>query len=302
MTRKISALMGWLIFCLPAWAVDRELVSLSDGIASESNRLKNATYRKSYAGEKNDDEIIESLRRLRLMIRAYEKQIGLPGPPPIPVPVIDNTQIGTSSPVKDGYSVLYTDAETRKRPYRTIKIEHISGNSYIRLRDIKIVSARGQTHIFNAGGGKFYLGDTYEIELPEPLRIGEISVRVQHRTGGLRISGDLALIPIALPTVIELGVSNGVKDGNASLNTQPTHRPLRFRKLRFQHTGGDEYIRLHDLRITTVNDTIISMDIPKRKLYPSGVYEVELPKPLQIKNVLLRVQHRTAGLRITAIR
>ena len=302
MMRTICTLMGCLIFCLPAWAVDRELVSLSDGIANESNRLKNATYRKSFVGEKNDAEIIESLRRLRLMIRAYEKQIGLPVPPPIRVPVIDDTQIGTSSPVKDGYSVLYTDAETRKRRYRTIKIEHVSGNSYIRLRDIKIVSARGRTHIFNAGGGKFYLGDTYEIELTEPIQVGEISVRVQHRTGGLRISGDLALIPIALPTVIELGVSNGVKDGNASLNTQPIHRPLRFRKLRFQHTGGDEYVRLHDLRITTVNDTIISMDILKQKLYPAGVHEIELPRPLQIKNILLRVQHRTAGLRITAIR
>jgi len=123
------------------------------------------------------------------MIRAYEKQIGLPVPPRVPVPVIDKTHIGTSSGIKDGYSVLYTDVETRKRRYRTIKIEHFSGDSYIRLRDIKIVSARRGTLLFNAGGGKFYLGDTYEIELPEPLHLSEISVRVQHRTSGLRITG-----------------------------------------------------------------------------------------------------------------
>jgi hypothetical protein len=302
MKRTLIALLGWLIFCVPAGAVDRELVSLSDGIAHESNRLKNATYRKSYAGETNDDEIIASLRRLRLLIRAYEKQIGLPAPPRVPVPIIDNTQIGTSSGIKDGYSVLYTDAETRKHRYRTIKIEHVSGDSYIRLREIKIVSARRGTLLFNAGGGKFYLGNTYEIELPEPLHISEISVRVQHRTGGLKISGDLAPIPVALPTVIELGISNGVKDGNANLNTQLPHRLLRIRKLRFQHTGGDEYIRLHDLRITTVNGTVITIEPPKRKLYPSGVFEIELPRPLQIKNINLRVQHRTSGLRITGIR
>ena len=302
MMRTIRTLMGCLLFCLPAWAADQELVSLSDGIANEYNRLKNVTYRKSFAGEKTDAEIIESLRRLRLMIGAYEKQMGLSAPPTIRVPVIDDTQIGTTSPIKDGFSVLYTDAETRKRRYRSLKIEHRSGNSYIRIRDIKIVSARGQTHVFNAGGGKFYLGDIYEIELPEPLPIGEISIRVQHRTDGLRISGDLALEPVNLPTEIELGVSNGVKDGNASLNTKPLHRPLQFRKLRFQHTGGDEYVRLHDLQITTVNDTIITMEMPNRKLYPSGVHEIELPRSLQIKNILLRVQHRTSGLRITGIR
>lgn len=310
--RTISALIGWLIFCTPAFAVDRELVSLADGIADESNRLRNATYRKSFAGEHTDDEIIESLYRIKLMIRAYEEQLRPPKPPivlppkaptvPPPVPAIDKTYIGTSSPVKDGDSTLYTEADVRKRLYRTIKIEHVSGERYIRIRDVKITSAKGQTHLFNAGGGKFHLGDTYEIELPRPMHISEISIRVQHRTGGLKLSGDLAPEPVVLPTVIELGVSNGVKDGSTTLNTQPPHRKLRFRKLQFQHTGGDEYIRLGGLEITTVNDTKITMDVPRKKLYPNKALEIELPRPMHIKTIQLRVQHRTAGLRISAIR
>lgn len=55
--------------------------------------------------------------------------------------------------------------------------------------EIKVVTARDRKLLFNADGGKFYVGDTYEIELPEPVHIAEIAVHVQHHTDGLTLTG-----------------------------------------------------------------------------------------------------------------
>ncbi len=296
MGRKWMIIAGWLRVCAIAWAGDPELAALSDGIVREANRLKEASYLKAYRDEPTDTEMAESLRQLKILIGRLEEKCGsMPveaGPP----------LLGTTTAVKDGFAVLYTDAEQRRLRFDRIKVEHISGDFYVRLRDIKIVTDRGDTLVFQAGAGKFYLGDSYEIELPRPLRISEINVRVQHFTGGLRITGSVVPEAPPLPTVFDLGVTNGIKDGIVVLNTKTDHRDMPIRKLRFAHTGGDEYIRFGQVQVTTVEGGVIVLEVPAAKLYPYAVREIELPRPVRIRSVQMYVQHRTEGLLISAVR
>ena len=74
------------------------------------------------------------------------------------------------------------------------------------MREIKVVTVRGRKLLFNAGGGKFYLGETYEIKLSEPVHIAESAVHVQHPTEGLTLTGDPLPLPPDLPTVVELAL------------------------------------------------------------------------------------------------
>lgn len=299
MTRLVITLLV-MATTHPLAAGEPDISALSDAIVNEANLLKSAAYRKSFHNEPSDKELVESLLRLKRLVANMEGQLGLSTVPA--APPIDFTQLGVTTPAKDGYGVHYTDTEFRKRQYRAIKIEHTSGSEYIRMREIKVVTARGRKLLFNAGGGKFYVGDTFEIELPEPVHIAEIAVHVQHHTDGLTLIGDPLPLPPALPTVVELGVTNGVKDGHASFFTEDPQRDLAVRKLLITHTGGDEYVRLYDLTLVNTDNHIININLPGGKVRQNRTLEIELPHPMYLKSVRMKVQHRTYGLIIGAVR
>ncbi|MCP4712839.1 MAG: hypothetical protein GY869_29790, partial [Planctomycetes bacterium] len=187
-------------------------------------------------------------------------------------------------------------------PFRKIKFEHVAGDEYVRFGRIEIINTKGETLPFHGGGGKFSPGTEFEVALARPEFISEIRIRVQHRTFGIRVTGTPAPPPVVLPTVMELGRTNGVKGGPAILNTQLEHRRIRYRKLMLKHTGGDEYVRLRDLVITTVEGVKISIEVPAGKYDINRVLEVNLPEPVLIKSVSVRVQHRTLGIAVTGVR
>ena len=295
----------------PVWAGDAELAALSDELLKESQNLWRQTYKTMYTHEKNEAEMAETIDALKALIEAYQRQAGFITAPPlcgviqggVEKPIgLDQRYLGMSSGVKDGMSVFYTDERTRKIPYRKIKVEHITGDVYVRFKHIKVITARGREYEFDAGRGKFYLGNGFEVELPHPAFISEIRVHVQHRTGGLRITGQPAPKPIELPTVVKMGVTNGVKDGYAVLHTTELHRKVRFRKLRIKNIGGDEYVRLREVQVTTISGREIVLEVRRVKFQPNDVMELDLPKAVHIKSVKIKVQHRVAGLAIEGVR
>ncbi|GEM_PF-2048512 len=304
-----------------AWCGDAELLVLSDELLSESQALWMETHKQAYGGQGDKVAVRESLASLKALIRAYEKQAGIRDEAAEAaarrqrelerqralereqaLAELDRRYLGMTLPTKDGVAVFYTDERTRRIAYRTIRVEHTSGNAYVRLHSIEVITAKGKVYEYALKGGKFYLGDGYEVVLERPARISEVRVRVQHRTEGLRITGEPAPEPVALPTVVELGTSNGVKDGYAALELKGVHRQVRFRKLRLLNRGGDEYVRLRKLEVTTGRGEVLALEVGPGKVRPGDVMEVELDKIVHIRSLRVYVQHRTAGLEVEGVR
>ena len=311
MLQRIMTIFVVVAVSSSVWAGDAEMMALSDELLAEAQNLWRRTHAQVYSGQRNAAELRANLAALRSLVGAYEKQVGIgsvPVPPPVeqPVlpqpPVIDRRYLGMSSPAKDGEAVLYTDARTRGIRYRKINIEHAAGSAHVRIHRITVVTAAGKQLVFEAGGGKYFLGDRYEVELPRPAFISEIRVHVQHQTGGLRITGEPAPEPVALPTVITLGTTNGVKDGYAVLNTTRPHRKVAFRKLRIKNIGGDKYVRLGSVEVHTVGDKTIMVPVNGGKFRPGDVMEIELPRAVRIKSLQAYVQHRVSGLEVEGVR
>ena len=312
MFKKIT-FIGILLLSATVWAGDAEKIVLSDEILSEAQNLFRQSHKNVYARENTKDQMIESLAALKALVRAYEKQLSIkivppPGTEPIP-PVVQQpdappppTYLGVTSSAKGSDAVYYTDQRTRKIPYRKIRVEHLSGNAHVRLHIITVITTAGRQYEFKPGGGKFYLGDGYEVELARPEFLSEIRVRVQHYTGGLRVTGLPAPKPVQLPTVIDLGTTSSADGSFANLNTRDLHRKVRFRKLRFKNTGGEEYIRFSLVEITTLAGEIITITTPRSKVRPGETLEIDLLQPIHIRSIRARVQHRTIGLRIQGVR
>ncbi|MBN2210722.1 MAG: hypothetical protein JW709_04930 [Sedimentisphaerales bacterium] len=311
---KMTWIMLVMLFCsvVPAWAADQDLADLADDIVEQANRLKKIAYQKTYLNHHTDPEITQTLKQLELLIAACENELRQPiarpeppRPPDAPRPPHplgpETHNIGNTSAADDSAAVLYTDAEMRKVPFRKLIIEHLGGARYIRMGEVKVVAVDGEVFKFNAGGGKFYPGDQFEIELPKPAQISEVSILVQHQTTGLQITGQAARLKPDLPTLVDLGVSGGIKDGISSLSLSKQHRRLDLRKLQLRHTGGDEFIRLGNLEVVTNDDQVVTLSVPYGKLRPDDTLEVELPRPLNIKAVRVYVQHRTNGISIAGV-
>jgi hypothetical protein len=296
MVRRMSLVMVLVFLCSGVGAEDTELIWIADRMVKEADSRKRATLDKIYFEENTDEEVMQSLQKLTLLLRRYKQKFTGREEGP------GQVQLGVTNGVKDGDAVLYFDSQMRQKRLRRIQIAHVSGDEYVRFRGITIVPVEGPTVLFNAGGGKFYLGDTYEIELDEPLRIRELRVRVQHQTRGLQITGMEAPKPPELPAFIELGRTNAVKDGNAVLHTDRRHRKVLFRKLIVKHVEGDEYVRLVLPQLTTTGGSEIPLQVSYQRLHTGEAHEIELPRPLSIRSIQVYVQHRTEGLLITGIR
>ncbi|MBN2377843.1 MAG: hypothetical protein JXD22_15710 [Sedimentisphaerales bacterium] len=302
-----------LLLTATAWAGDAEKIALSDEILSEAQNLFRQTHKNVYAHQNTKDQMIESLASLKALVHAYEMQLNIkivPPPPAEPNPPVvlqpdappPPTYLGLTSPAKDSNSVYYTDQRTRKIPYQKIRVEHTSGDAYVRMHTITVISTSGRQYEFNVGGGKFYLGDGYEVDLARPEFISEIRVHIQHQTGGLRITGLPAPIPAQLPTVIDLGTTSAADDGYATLNTRDIYRNVKFRKLQLKNTGGEEYIRCYTVQINTFTNESITITTPQTKVRPGETLEIDLPHPVQIRSLSAHVQHRTTGLQVQGIR
>jgi len=310
---KINLMLKYVVLVLligfmgrPAAADDKILIWITNDIIKEAQKLQQETLEKTLENRPVNPEIIATLDRMQLLLNQYRQVLAdadkvVVIEPVIVKPPIGLVHLGTTAGTKDSNAVIFTNAVTRKIPFRKIKFEHIAGDAYVRFGRIEIINTNGQTLGFHAGGGKFTPNDVFEIELERPEFISEIRIRVQHRTFGVRISG-APPPPVVLPTVMELGRTNGVKDGPAILNTRLEHRKIRYRKLMLKHTGGDEYVRLRALEITKVDGTKIVIDIPAGKFDLNGVLEINLPEPILIKSVSIRVQHRTLGIAVTGVR
>ena len=311
---KIDLMLKYVVLVLligfmgrPAAADDKILIWITNDIIKEAQKLQQATLEKTLENRPVNLEINATLDRMQLLLNQYRQVLAdadkvVVIEPVIVKPPIGLVHLGTTAGTKDSDAVIFTNAATRKIPFRKIKFEHVAGDAYVRFGRIEIINTKGQTLPFHAGGGKFTPNDPFEIELERPEFISEIRIRVQHQTFGIRISGTPAPPPIVLPTVMELGRTNGVKDGPAILNTRLEHRKIRYRKLMLKHTGGDEYVRLRALEITTVDGTKIAIDIPAGKFDLNEVLEINLPEPILIKSVSVRVQHRTLGIAVTGVR
>ncbi|MCP4712357.1 MAG: hypothetical protein GY869_27360, partial [Planctomycetes bacterium] len=277
---------------------DKILIWITNDIIKEAQKLQQATLEKTLENRPSNAEINATLDRLQLMLNQYRRTLAegdkvvVIEEPVIVKPPTNLVHLGTTAGAKDSDAVIFTDAATRRIPFRKIKFEHVAGDEYVRFGRIEIINTKGETLGFHGGGGKFTPGTEFEVELARPEFISEIRIRVQHRTFGVRITGTPAPPPVVLPTVMEMGRSNGVKDGPAIMNTRLEHRKIRYRKLMLKHTGGDEYVRLRDLLITTVEGIKIPIDIPAGKFDLNRVLEVNLPEPILIRSVSVRVQHR----------
>ena len=311
MWQRIVTIVAVIAVSSSVWAGDAELMALSDELLGEAQNLWRRTHAQVYSRQRNEAELGANLAALRALVGAYEKQVGIsrvpvgppvgqPGPPQLPD--IDRRYLGMSSGAKDAEAVFYTDERTRGIRYRKINVEHAMGSAHVRIHRITVITAAGEQHAFEAGGGKYYLGDSYEVELPKPVHISEIRVHVQHRTDGLQITGQPASEPVALPTVVTLGVTNGVKDGYAALNTKRLHRKVAFRKLRIRNTGGDKYVRLGSVEVHTVGGKVLTLGVGGGKFRPGDVIEVDLPRPVHIKSLQAYVQHRVGGLEVEGVR
>jgi len=296
MLRKMSLIIVMVFVLTQAAAADEDLARISDNIVKESHALQQATHAKGHSKRHADEEALRSVQELTVLLQRYRHKLERHDKGP------DLIQLGVTSRVKDGMSILYFDSPMRHKHLRKIQIVHVSGDEYIRIRDITIVPLEGSRIRYNAGGGKFYLGDTYEIELDKPMHIREVRVRVQHKTGGLKILGTPAPEPPKLPAIIELGTTNGVKDGNAVLNMDRRYRKVLFSKLIVKNVSGDEYVRLVNPQVTTTKGDLIFPQISYQKLHSGGAHEIVLSKPVAIKSIQIYVQHRTNGLLITGVR
>ncbi len=297
-----------------AWgAANQDLADLADDIVDQANRLKKIAYQKTYLNHTTDADIAQTLKQLQLLLDACEQELHQqathpephrpPDAPRTPRPLgPDMRIIGNTSAADDSAAVLYTDAETRKLTFRKLTLEHTGGARYIRMGEIKVVPVDGEAFLLNAGGGKFYPGDAFEVELPRPVQISEVSVMVQHETTGLQITGQPVRMKPDLPTVVELGVAGGVKDGVTSLSISRPHHRIDFRKLQFRHTGGSEYVRLSGLEVVTPDDQTVTVPIPYTKLRTDETLEADLPQTMKIKSIRVYVQHRTDGLQISGVR
>jgi len=301
MLRKMSLIIALVFVWTQAAAADKQLAGISDSIVKEAQALQKAAHAKGHSKRHADEEALRALQELTVLLQRYRHTLERhklerheKGP--------DIIQLGVTSRVKDGESILYFDSPMRKKRLRNIQITHISGDDYIRIRDITIVPQVGPSFRYNAGGGKFYLGDTYEIELDKPMHIREVRVRVQHKTGGLEIFGTTVPEPPKLPAIIELGKTNGVKDGNAVLNMDKRYRKVLFSKLIVKNMGGDDYVRLVNPQVTTSRGDLIFPQVSYQKLHSGGAHEIVLPRPVSIRSFQVYAQHRTNGLLITGVR
>jgi hypothetical protein len=81
-----------------------------------------------------------------------------------------------------------------QRPIKQIWLKRTGSNdSYIRINDIEVTSltpAGKRTAIFNKGGRvKLYNDGIFKLSLPRPMRIVNIRVLINHKSGGLEVYG-----------------------------------------------------------------------------------------------------------------
>ncbi len=288
---------------------------LAEEIVLNAEELRDATSGPAY----NRAEVDEILSELKELISEYEAAMVFAESPYPGEIMLGSTPGGDSTWLEALCSTRY------EGPLKEIRIRRTGHRAnYLRINDIEITYSTPEgwgRETFNKNGRvKLYSGGVFKLALPRPMRIRRIRIRINHESTGLEISGipyqpDGAprfprrtrrmAVEQRGPSEVQLGTTpGGDSTWLETLCSNPSHRPIR--QIWLKRTGSkSSYIRINDIEVTYLMPGGRRKEVFNKggrvKLYHDGIFKLSLPRPMQVVNIRVLIDHRSTGLEVYGV-